>query len=96
MLSDQKHTLMIMCTSFTQIPFQTAGAIKQEALAENVVYSYFFNSSQRKQFFAYEGLQQLSMELKHLKPLKAFRPDYYMFSPNLPELIILNVTSSAS
>lgn len=31
-----------------------------------------------KQLFVCDGLQQLSMELKHLKPSAAFRPDYYM------------------
>lgn len=57
-----------------------------------------FNNSQRKQLFGYEGLQHLSVELKHLKPSKAFRPDYYMrvFPPNLLKLIILNVTTGAS
>lgn len=52
--------------------------MRREALEEKVVYCYLFNNSQRKQLFVYEGLQQLSMELKHLKPSKAFRPDYYM------------------
>lgn len=47
---------------------------------EKVVSSYLFNNSPRekKTLIVYEGLQQLSMELKHLKPSKAFRPDYYM------------------
>lgn len=36
----------------------------------------FTLSSQRS-----EGLQRLSVELKHLKPSKAFRPDYYMRAP---------------
>lgn len=36
---------------------------RQDALAWTLVYPYLFNNSRRK-IFVYEGLQQLSMELK--------------------------------
>lgn len=60
------------------VHFKQQRAVRREALAEKAVFPYLFNNSHRKQLFVYEGLQQLSMELKHLKPSKAFRPDYYM------------------
>lgn len=68
----------VIAASSTQGPVSYGGGPWGRKHWQKRLFTYLFNDSHRKQLFVYEGLHHLSMEPKHLRPSRAFRPDYYM------------------